>query len=162
MDKWNFIQDKVVSLEVLLKKIATWRLKGDKIVFTNGCFDLLHRGHVQLLAQSAQFGNKLILGLNSDASVKGLKGAGRPINDEKSRALVLASLLYVDAVVVFEEDTPLDLIKFIHPDVLVKGGDYDLNTIVGAKEVQEYGGEVMIIPLVNGKSTTQLIEKIKE
>lgn len=161
MKKWQVIEGKIMELNDLIKKQEIWRLKGDRIVFTNGCFDLLHEGHVQLIANAADCGNRLVLGLNSDASVRRLKGLKRPLNDQESRAKVLASLLFIDAVIVFEEDTPLELIKSLEPDVLVKGGDYQLEDIVGAQQVMERGGEVVIVPLIEGKSTTQLIHKMK-
>ncbi|MFV0604724.1 MAG: D-glycero-beta-D-manno-heptose 1-phosphate adenylyltransferase [Niabella sp.] len=138
-----------------------WKSKGEKTVFTNGVFDILHAGHVRALIQAASFGNRLIVGLNSDSSVKRLKGDSRPIIHEKDRALLLAALSCIDAVVLFEEDTPIQLIKTLMPDVLVKSADYKPETIVGAKEVIENGGEVKITPLVQGLSTTLIIEKIK-
>ena len=134
---------------------------GRSIVFTNGVFDILHPGHIFSLSQAAKEADFLIVGLNSDESVKRLKGKQRPINHQDSRALILASLLMVDVVVIFEEDTPLQLINTIKPDVLVKGGDYAIEQIVGAKEVIEQGGRVDINPLVDGYSTTTIIEKLK-
>jgi len=134
---------------------------GRSIVFTNGVFDILHPGHIFSLSQAAKEADFLIVGLNSDESVKRLKGQQRPINHQDSRALLLASLLMVDVVVIFEEDTPLQLINTIKPDVLVKGGDYTIEQIVGAKEVIEQGGRVVINPLVDGYSTTTIIEKLK-
>jgi len=134
---------------------------GRSIVFTNGVFDILHPGHIFSLSQAAKEADFLIVGLNSDESVKRLKGQQRPINHQDSRALLLASLLMVDVVVIFEEDTPLQLINTIKPDVLVKGGDYAIEEIVGAKEVIEQGGRVVINPLVDGYSTTTIIEKLK-
>lgn len=131
-------------------------------MFTNGCFDILHHGHLDYLAKAAEEGNILIIGLNSDASVKRLKGEERPVNHEQDRALQLASLMLVDAVCLFEEDTPLQLIQTILPDVLAKGGDYTIETIVGAKEVMDNGGKVAIIPFVEGYSTTALISQIKK
>lgn len=136
------------------------KLRGKKIVFTNGCFDILHMGHLDYLAKAADLGNILIVGVNSDASVKKLKGGSRPINNENDRALQLASLVYVDAVTIFEEDTPLELITHLMPDVLVKGGDYTIESIVGAREVMENGGRVEIVPYVEGYSTTGILEKI--
>jgi D-beta-D-heptose 7-phosphate kinase/D-beta-D-heptose 1-phosphate adenosyltransferase len=134
---------------------------GKKIVFTNGVFDILHQGHIFSLSQAAKEGDYLIVGLNADASVKRLKGESRPVNNQESRALVLASLLMVDAVVLFEEDTPLELIKAIMPDVLVKGGDYTVDQIAGAKEVMSNGGRVIINPILEGFSTTSIIEQMK-
>ncbi len=162
MNKLPWIQNKILTLEELSRKCHTWRHKNDKIVFTNGCFDILHFGHLQLLAKAASFGNKLIIGLNSDSSVKKLKGNDRPINHEQDRLFQLASLLVVDAVCLFEEDTPLELIKHIQPNVLVKGGDYTVDTIVGADVVTGYGGSVEIIPFVDGYSTSNTIEQIKK
>ncbi len=132
-----------------------------KIVFTNGCFDVMHRGHIELLASAADLGNKLIIGLNSDSSIQALKGKERPIMDEKSRAILLASLNFVDAVVVFAEETPLNLISFLKPDVLAKGGDYKIETIVGHEIVHNNGGEVILVPFVDGFSSTTIIDKIK-
>jgi D-beta-D-heptose 7-phosphate kinase/D-beta-D-heptose 1-phosphate adenosyltransferase len=134
---------------------------GQKIVFTNGCFDILHIGHIRYLQEAAKLGDILVLGLNSDASVKRLKGSDRPVNDELDRAELLCALSCVDYVVIFEEDTPLELIKKIKPDVLVKGGDYKNEYVVGTKEVEANGGKLVLIPFVEGKSTTNIIEKIK-
>lgn len=161
MEKLNILQHKVKTLPELLRQVNIWRLEGKKIVFTNGCFDILHKGHVTLLAQAAEQGNVLIVGLNSDASVKRLKGPERPINDAAARALVLASQLFIDAVVLFEEDTPAKLIKAIRPDVLVKGGDYSADQVVGADTVLQNGGKVSIIPLLDGFSTTHLIKQMQ-
>jgi len=134
---------------------------GKSIVFTNGVFDILHAGHIFSLSQAAKEADFLIIGVNSDDSVKRLKGEQRPLNNQDSRALLLASLLMVDAVVIFEEDTPLELINSIKPDVLVKGGDYTIQQIVGAKEVISNGGRVVINPVIEGYSTTTLIDKLK-
>ena len=139
-----------------------WRVKGDRIVFTNGVFDLMHRGHVTYLEEAAALGDRLVIGLNSDASVKRLgKGTDRPLNDQDSRATVLSALRCVDAVVIFDEDTPLDLITSVRPDVLVKGGDWSPERIVGADLVKAAGGSVHSLPLVEGFSTTALLEKIR-
>jgi D-beta-D-heptose 7-phosphate kinase/D-beta-D-heptose 1-phosphate adenosyltransferase len=155
------IPGKIFTLPQLLKQVKRWRLINKKIVFTNGVFDILHPGHITLLSEAASFGNILIVGINSDASVKRLKGESRPVNDEQSRALVMAALVITDGIILFGEDTPLDLIRAIMPDVLIKGGDYSLNTIVGASEVLAQGGEVKIIPTLEGFSTTAIIEKMK-
>lgn len=155
------IETKILSVEAAKRSIAQWRLLGKTVAFTNGCFDILHRGHVFSLSQAAVEADYLIVGLNSDASCKRLKGPSRPVNDEQSRALLLASLLMVDAVVIFEEDTPLELIKTLMPDVLVKGGDYTVEQIAGSKEVIANGGRVVINPIVEGFSTTGTIEKMK-
>jgi D-beta-D-heptose 7-phosphate kinase / D-beta-D-heptose 1-phosphate adenosyltransferase len=152
-------EDKVVSRAELLTRVAQWRKNGERVVFTNGCFDLLHVGHISVLEQSRRFGDRLIVAINTDASVSGLKGPDRPIVGEKERARVLAALAAVDAVVVFDEPTPFELIMATRPDVIVKGGDYDVDTVVGAHEVQSWGGQVKIVPIVEGFSTSRLIEK---
>jgi D-beta-D-heptose 7-phosphate kinase/D-beta-D-heptose 1-phosphate adenosyltransferase len=156
------ITKKIYTLQQLVFQIASWRVLGKKVAFSNGCFDILHEGHIFSLSQAAQEADFLIVGVNSDASTKRLKGPERPINNENSRALLLASLAIVDAVVLFEEDTPLQLISTLLPDVLVKGGDYTLEQIVGAKEVMANGGRVVINPIVEGFSTTGIVEKIKK
>ncbi|MGB5006257.1 MAG: D-glycero-beta-D-manno-heptose 1-phosphate adenylyltransferase, partial [Ferruginibacter sp.] len=142
-------------------QLKRWRLHNKKIVFTNGVFDILHEGHIASLGEAATFGHILIVGINADASVKRLKGNDRPVNNEGSRLLVMASLVMVDAVILFEEDTPLNLITTIMPDVLVKGGDYTIEQIVGAPEVLANGGEVKTVPILEGFSTTGIIEKMK-
>jgi D-beta-D-heptose 7-phosphate kinase/D-beta-D-heptose 1-phosphate adenosyltransferase len=156
------IPEKIFTPEQIVQKVAQWRLLSKKIAFTNGVFDILHPGHIYSLSQAAKEADYLIVGLNSDASVKRLKGESRPINNQDSRALLLASLLMVDAVVIFEEDTPLELIKAIMPDVLVKGGDYTVDEIAGAKEVIENDGQVVINPILKGFSTTAIIEQLKK
>jgi rfaE bifunctional protein nucleotidyltransferase chain/domain len=162
MQKLQWIQDKIYSREALWRESNIWRAAGKKIVFTNGCFDILHHGHFVLLAEAASLGNILIVAINTDSSVCGLKGPDRPLTNEKDRAFQVASLLCTDAVCLFEEDTPDALIKLIKPDVLVKGGDYTVAQVVGAKFVQGYGGRVEIIPFVSGYSTTSIISRIKE
>ena len=154
------IKNKLLSREALETKLAEWRSAGETIVFTNGCFDILHRGHVEYLAQAADLGDKLIIGLNTDASVKRLKGESRPINDEKSRALLLSALQFVDVVVFFDEDTPYELIKQVQPDILVKGNDYKPEEIVGYDIVTAKGGKVLTIDLVKGFSTTNIISRL--
>lgn len=154
------IKNKLLSREALETKLAEWRSAGETIVFTNGCFDILHRGHVEYLAQAADLGDKLIVGLNTDASVKRLKGESRPINDEKSRALLLSALQFVDVVVFFDEDTPYELIKQVQPDILVKGNDYKPEEIVGYDIVTAKGGKVLTIDLVEGFSTTNIISHL--
>jgi D-beta-D-heptose 7-phosphate kinase/D-beta-D-heptose 1-phosphate adenosyltransferase len=149
--------DKVVTRSELLARVALWKANSERVVFTNGCFDLLHVGHITLLEQARRFGDRLIVAINSDASVRGLKGSGRPIVGERERARVLAALAAVDAVVVFGEATPLELIVAVQPDVIVKGGDYGHNDIVGATEVESWGGEVKIVPILEGFSTTRLL-----
>jgi D-beta-D-heptose 7-phosphate kinase / D-beta-D-heptose 1-phosphate adenosyltransferase len=155
-------EEKVLPLERLQARAASWRSSGKRIVFTNGCFDILHVGHISLLASARRQGDKLIVAINSDASVKRLKGPSRPMVGERERAQMLAALTAVDAVVIFAEDTPLATIEVLRPDVLVKGGDYSEATIVGAPEVRSWGGTVKIIPIVEGFSTTQLIAKAIE
>lgn len=162
MRNTSIVPHKIYTLPDLLREIIRWRFLGKTISFTNGCFDILHEGHIASLSQAAAEAELLIVGLNSDASTKRLKGANRPVNNEHSRAVILASLLMVDAVVIFEEDTPLELIKAIQPDVMVKGGDYTIEQIVGAKEVIARGGKVVINPIVEGLSTTGLINKISK
>jgi rfaE bifunctional protein nucleotidyltransferase chain/domain len=152
---------KITHLSTLQQTVAGWKQQGQKIVFTNGVFDLVHIGHLTYMAKAAELGHKLIIGLNSDASVKRLKGESRPINKQDSRALLLASLFFVDAVVVFEEDTPLNLISTLLPDILVKGGDYAIENMVGAKEVMANGGEVKTLDFVDGYSSTSIINQIK-
>ncbi|MCC7502629.1 MAG: D-glycero-beta-D-manno-heptose 1-phosphate adenylyltransferase [Flavobacteriales bacterium] len=145
-----------------VRMVNVWRLKSDRIVFTNGCFDILHRGHVEYLPEAAALGDRLVVGVNSDASVRRLgKGDDRPLNDQDSRAKVLAALRCVDAVVIFDEDTPLELITALQPDVVAKGGDWKPEQIVGADVVKARGGEVRSLKLVDGFSTTALVEKIR-
>lgn len=151
---------KIKSLKAALDAIATWRARGLSIGFTNGCFDLVHPGHVALLAEARAACDRLVVGLNTDASVKRLKGPGRPINGEMARAVVLASLVSADLVVLFDDDTPLALIEAIRPDVLVKGADYTLDKVVGAKLVQSYGGRVLLVPLREGHSTSATIQRL--
>lgn len=154
---------RVMDLMKAQRMCNVWRMKGDRIVFTNGCFDILHRGHVEYLQEAAALGDRLVIGLNSDASVRRLgKGDGRPFNDQESRAKLLTALRLVDAVVLFDEDTPFELIKAIGPDVLVKGGDYTEDRIVGADVVKARGGEVRSLKLVEGYSTTLLVERIRK
>ncbi|WP_242926334.1 D-glycero-beta-D-manno-heptose 1-phosphate adenylyltransferase [Pontibacter vulgaris] len=153
--------DKILSVSQLQEQVNTWQNQGQKIVFTNGCFDLLHLGHVDYLEKARQLGDKLVLGLNTDASISRIKGPNRPLQDEMSRARVMASLLFVDAVVLFDEDTPLQLIQAIQPDILVKGDDYSIETIVGHEVVMAKGGEVKTVPLVKGYSTTNIVNKIE-
>lgn len=156
------IEAKIMTADAAKKRLAQWRTLGKKVAFTNGCFDILHRGHIFSLGQAAAEADYLIVGLNSDASTKRLKGPERPINDEQSRALLIASLAMVDLVILFEEDTPLELITSLLPDVIVKGGDYTVEQIAGAKEVMANGGRVVINPIVEGFSTTGLVDKISK
>lgn len=153
-------QAKLVERPALIQEVAAWRRQGLKVGFTNGCFDLLHPGHVSLLSQARAACDRLVVGLNSDASVKRLKGPTRPVQDQDARAAVMASLSHVDAVTIFDEDTPLALIEAIRPDVLVKGADYTVDTVVGADIVQSYGGEILLAQLTPGQSTTSMVAKI--
>lgn len=156
------LSEKLVSKDKLHDLLKEWNAQNQQIVFTNGCFDILHRGHVEYLCHARDLGDKLILGLNTDASVKRLgKSPERPINSEDTRATILAGLECIDAIVLFDEDTPLELITFVQPDVLVKGNDYKAEDIVGYDVVVAKGGKVITIQLVDGFSTTKLIEKMK-
>jgi len=162
MDKTQWIKDKICTRDVLVHRCNGLKALGRKIVFTNGCFDIMHHGHLDYLAKAASLGNFLVVGVNTDASVKRLKGEERPLTSEDNRAFQLACLLFVDAVCLFEEDTPKDLIEAVRPDLLVKGGDYELSNIVGADLVLANGGKVEVIPFVQGYSTTSIIERIKK
>lgn len=153
---------KIVSLETAKSKVKEWQDDGSKVVFTNGCFDLIHLGHVDYLEKARQLGDKLVLGLNTDDSVSRFKGPERPLQDEHSRARVLASMQFIDLVVFFNEDTPLNLISTLVPNVLVKGSDYLTENIVGADVVKKAGGVVKTIDFVPGYSTTRIVEKIKK
>ena len=156
------LQDKIYTKEALKTLLTTWKKSHQKVVFTNGCFDILHRGHVEYLSHARDLGDKLILGLNTDDSVKRLgKSPDRPINSQDTRATILAGLQCVDAIIMFNEDTPYELIDFVQPDVLVKGNDYKAEDIVGYDIVTAKGGSVITIQLVDGFSTTKLIEKMK-
>lgn len=163
MHKLQWIQSKILSdRESLARRCASWRATGCRIIFTNGCFDLLHRGHLTYLVASADLGNRLVIGLNTDASVRRQgKSPERPVTVQDDRAFALAALSFVDAVCFFEEDTPAALVEIVRPDVLVKGGDYTIDRIVGADFVQAYGGEVRVIPFEEGYSTTALIQKLR-
>ncbi|MEO8733924.1 MAG: D-glycero-beta-D-manno-heptose 1-phosphate adenylyltransferase [Flavobacteriales bacterium] len=153
---------RIMDLVTAQRMAHSWRLKSDRIVFTNGVFDILHRGHVSYLEEAAALGHRLVVGLNSDSSVKRLgKGEDRPLNSEDDRAAVLIALRSVDAVVIFDQDTPMELIQAIGPDVLVKGGDWTVDKIVGGEYVQGYGGQVRSLPLLEGRSTTSLVERIR-
>ena len=153
--------NKILDFNSLKSLVSGWQAEGKKVVFTNGVFDLLHLGHITYMAKASELGDKLIIGLNSDSSVKRIKGDDRPVNDQNNRAALLAALFFVDAITVFEEDTPQNLIAALLPDILVKGADYSIENIVGAKEVIANGGEVKTIDLVEGYSSTSIIEKIK-
>jgi rfaE bifunctional protein nucleotidyltransferase chain/domain len=156
------LSEKILNNTQLTKQTKDWKTEGKKVVFTNGCFDILHKGHLEILTTSASFGDILVVGINTDNSVKRLKGPLRPINDEGFRSIMLASIQYIDAVILFDEETPLNLITLLMPDVLVKGGDYTVEQIVGADVVLKNGGEVKIVPIVKGFSTTKIIESIQK
>ncbi|WP_449438194.1 D-glycero-beta-D-manno-heptose 1-phosphate adenylyltransferase [Pedobacter steynii] len=160
-DSKQTLGQKIVSKDTLIDKARIWKAEGKKIVFTNGCFDIIHPGHITYLGEAADLGDILVVGLNTDNSVCKLKGENRPINNEFSRTQLIASMFFVDAVVLFSEDTPINLINAVQPDVLVKGGDYNLDNIVGAKETIANGGEVKVLNFLPGYSSTSIIEKIK-
>jgi rfaE bifunctional protein nucleotidyltransferase chain/domain len=154
--------DKICEIKEALQRRDAWKQANDQVVFTNGCFDILHLGHVDYLEKARQTGTKMIVGLNSDDSVRILKGPERPVNNQYARARIIASLQFVDLVIVFNEQTPLELITQLMPNILVKGDDYSIETIVGAKEVMAAGGQVKTIPLVPSYSTTGIIQKLKQ
>ena len=162
MSHLNKVNSKIFSLNDLKNQVNAWKQAGEEVVFTNGCFDIIHRGHIEVLAQTADLGDRLIIGLNSDSSIQKLKGGDRPIITEKARAILLASLSFVDAVILFREDTPINLIRTLLPDFLAKGGDYEIETIVGHEIVQNNGGKVIPIAFVDGFSSTSIINKIKK
>lgn len=156
------IQNKIVNKQELLSHLEQINMKGKKIVFTNGCFDIIHRGHIDYLSKARDLGDLLIVGVNSDSSVRRFKGNSRPIQDEKSRCLILSAMQFVDFVVLFDEGTPYELIKFIQPDVLVKGADYKIEDIVGYDIVKNKGGEVKTIKFIDGYSTSNIVNRIKQ
>ncbi len=162
MDYLNHAQQKILTPEILLQALSYWRFKNYKIVFTNGCFDILHLGHVDYLSKARAKGDILFIGLNTDDSVSRLKGPSRPVNNQKARALILASLSCVDAIMFFDEDTPYELIRKVRPDILVKGSDYKPEEIVGADIVKASGGRIETIDFLEGYSTSGLIEKLKQ
>jgi rfaE bifunctional protein nucleotidyltransferase chain/domain len=162
MSNLKSIKSKIYTLSDLKIQSDKWKENGDKIVFTNGCFDLVHRGHVEVLANTADLGDRLIIGLNSDSSIQELKGENRPIIDENSRAILLASLQFVDAIVMFPEETPRNLIETIVPNILAKGGDYNVSQIAGHEVVLKNGGEVILVPFIDGFSTSNIVDKIKK
>ena len=171
MNHLTSLQDKIVDLDSLLKKVEEWKIQDQQVVFTNGVFDIIHRGHIEYLAQAANCGDKFIVAVNADASVKRLgKGDSRPLQDENSRALIMAALTFVDAVIIFDADTPFDLISQLNPTILIKGGDYDADLtdktdkkyIVGSDIVKQNGGTVQVIQFVPGYSTTKIEEKIRK
>lgn len=155
------INNKIFTIKKLKKEVDNWKKSGEKIVFTNGCFDIIHRGHIELLAHTADLGDKLIVGLNSDISIQKIKGKSRPIIQQDSRAILLAALDFIDAIILFSEETPINLIKLLEPNILAKGGDYKINTIVGNEIVKKNGGKVILVPFVDGFSSTDIITKIK-
>ena len=151
----------VTAMQQATAQVAAWKQQGDRVVFSNGCFDLLHPGHVDYLSRAAALGEHLVIGLNDDDSIRRLKGPSRPVNPLATRATMLAALRTVDLVVAFSEDTPLNLIRALMPDVLVKGGDYRVDDIVGAPEVRAHGGDVVVVPFLEGYSSTALIRRIQ-
>jgi rfaE bifunctional protein nucleotidyltransferase chain/domain len=160
MDKLEIIRKKILDNTQIIKQLSIWRFLQQKIVFTNGCFDILHRGHIEYLANAASYGDIFIVGLNTDSSVRRIKGPSRPIQDQNTRALILASIHFVDVIIFFDEDTPYRLIETIQPDVLVKGADYNPEDIVGYDLVKAKGGEIVTIEFVEGYSTSSLLQKI--
>lgn len=162
MNLIEIYNSKIQTLEQLKHTVASWHIRPCRVVFTNGCFDILHIGHVKYLEEAKSLGDKLIVAINSDSSVKKLKGEERPINHEMDRAMVMAALGFVDGVIIFSEDTPLQLIEALNPDILVKGGDWAVDKIVGAEHVLKNGGEVYSLPFINGYSSSNVIKKIKE
>ena len=161
MEQLNIIQSKIYTRERIVRQANIWRFKEQKIVFTNGCFDILHLGHIEYLSKAADLGDVLVIGLNTDSSVTKLKGDDRPLNNEHARAMILASLSFVTAVVLFDEDTPENLIRLIQPDVLAKGADYKVEEIAGHEIVLARGGKIETIELTQGYSTTSMIDKIR-
>lgn len=161
VDKNEKMRSKIVDREEALSMLSIWHYMGLKVVFTNGCFDVIHKGHVDYLSRASSLGERMIVGLNTDKSVSNLKGPSRPIQDERSRAEIVASMFFVDAVVMFDEETPYELINFLKPDILVKGSDYSIDNIIGADVVMANGGRVETMDFVDGYSTTNIINKIK-
>ncbi len=159
-DNLQYLQSKIINKEQLLPLLNICRFKNQKIVFSNGCFDILHRGHVEYLSKAASLGDIMVIGLNTDSSIKKLKGKNRPVQDEVSRAEIMASLFFVDYVVYFEQETPLELITYLQPDILVKGKDYKEDEVVGADVVRAKGGKVITIDLVEGYSTSSIINNL--
>jgi len=162
MNKLDILKAKIIDLNKLDSYLAYLRFKNQKIVFTNGCFDIIHRGHIEYLAQAASYGDVLIIGLNTDSSVQGIKGINRPVQDEYARAITLASMQFVNAVILFDEETPYNLIKTVQPDILIKGSDYKAEDIVGYDIVKAKGGEVITIDFIDGYSTTSIVNKLKK
>lgn len=162
MNHIELIKKKIITLKQLEPLLHIWRLQSKKIIFTNGCFDIIHAGHIHTLTAAADFKGKLIVALNTDASVRRIKESNRPLQDENTRALVMASFSFTDAVILFDEDTPLECIKTVQPDILVKGGDYRKEDVVGYNEMKGWGGKVEIISYIEGFSTTRIEDKIKK
>jgi D-glycero-beta-D-manno-heptose 1-phosphate adenylyltransferase len=161
MNPTDLMQKKCIPQHLIASKISEWKQKGEVIVFTNGCFDVIHRGHIDYLSKARMLGSRLVIGINSDASVRRIKGANRPLQDETSRALILASMFFVDAVVLFDDDTPYELIRTVKPDVLVKGSDYRAEEIVGYDIVTAWGGRVETLDYLEGYSTTAIEQRIR-
>lgn len=161
MNKLDIINSKILDDNSLRQKVSIWRFLNKKIVFTNGCFDIIHLGHIDYLSKAKDLGNILLIGLNTDDSIKRIKGNNRPIKDQHERAIMLASLQFVDGVILFNDDTPYDLIKKIEPDILVKGSDYKKEEIVGADIIKNTGGEIITIDFLEGYSTTSILDKIR-
>jgi len=157
---WNLIKQKVYTFEALNNTVSQWKINNQTIVFTNGCFDLLHLGHINYLLRTSSLADKMIVGINSDASVSKLKGINRPLQKENDRALILANFSFIDAVVVFDEPTPLKLITTYQPNIITKGGDYDVEGVVGGKETMDLGGSVVLLPFIPGHSTSAIEQKI--
>ena len=157
----NKLQNKIYTLDLLMDEINNWKKQNKKIVFTNGCFDLIHLGHVELLARSSDLGDKLIVAINSDESIIKIKGINRPIIEEESRAKQIAALDFVDAVILFNQDNPIEIISLVIPDIITKGGDYKISNVVGHEIVRENNSSVVIIPLTQGYSTTSILDRIK-
>ncbi|MCD4665465.1 MAG: D-glycero-beta-D-manno-heptose 1-phosphate adenylyltransferase [Bacteroidales bacterium] len=161
MNNLDIINSRIYNIEMLEHQLAIWRFKSKKIVFTNGCFDIIHLGHIDYLSKAKDFGDILIIGLNTDSSVRRIKEKGRPVTNEKSRSMILSSLRFIDAVILFDEDTPYNLIKQVQPDILIKGSDYKTEDIVGFDIVKAKGGEVKTIDFLEGYSTSLILDKMK-
>lgn len=161
MNNLDIINSRIYNIEILEYQLAIWRFKSKKIVFTNGCFDIIHLGHIDYLSKAKDFGDILIIGLNTDSSVRRIKGKGRPVTNEKSRSMILSSFRFIDAVILFDEDTPYNLIKQVQPDILIKGSDYKTEDIVGFDIVKAKGGEVKTIDFLEGYSTSLILDKMK-
>lgn len=162
MKRADLISQKIYDRETIIRRVVQWKALGRTVAFTNGVFDIIHQGHIYSLTRAAAEADHLVVGINSDNSVKRLKGEKRPVNSQDSRAMVMASLVMADGVCIFEEDTPLELIKDIMPDVIIKGGDYTVDQVAGAKEVIAAGGRVVINPILEGFSTTGIIDRINQ